>query len=413
MSAQWKSVVFWVSAVLLVVAATMLYQPAAARTGSLLVWTNNRVYVMDIDTLTLERVAPAEPGELIAVSPGCSGQSKSPCRVLVGQRLYRLDIGAGGSSVTELALPAPAGLRWRDTAASWSPDGQHLAYSLYNEQSDAFDLQLLDAAGGKIVLQAEGIDPDVGVAWSAGCAEGLYVESCKIGYKRMPNQQERGGLATLVGYTPATQAVEQWSVSPEPLYELQWNADGGLLYSRPKRHFFRADTHEPAYTMPESAQLANMSPDSQYTVYYQPFTLEGCPADAATNNCLNLGVWLQSNVAEERSLIYNLALNDQQGGMNFIPVWSPFGRQFVFFQDGRLINYDIAKAEATIWYRGLNGKLRSAPVFSPNEEAVAFVDSQGQGYSNYRLLVINPRLQPVEHIIETDNGFRVLAWLPN
>jgi hypothetical protein len=40
------------------------------------------------------------------------------------------------------------------------------------------------------------------------------------------------------------------------------------------------------------------------------------------------------------------------------------------------------------------------------------VDNQGQGYSEYRLVVVNPKLQLVEHIIETDTGFRLLAWLP-
>lgn len=412
MSSQWRSVIFWVSAVVLVIAATMLYQPAAARTGSLLVWTNSRVYVMDIDSLTLERVAPAEPGEPVSVSPGCTGVADAPCRVLVSQRLYQVAVGAGGSHAAESALPVPVGLRWRDTAVSWSPDGQHLAYSLYNEETDTFNLQVVDAASGQIVLQAEGIDPDVAVAWTAGCAEGLNVETCKLGYKKMPAQNGQGVLATLIGYTPATQAVEQWSISPEPIFELRWADDGVLLYSRPKRHFIRADDREPAYDMPASAQLANLSPNSQYTVYYQPFTLEGCQA-ADTNNCLNLGVWLQSNAAENRTLIYNLPVNDQIGGLNFIPVWSPFGNQFVFFQDGKLINYDLTKQEATIWYKGLTGKLRSVPVFSPNEEAVAFVDSQGQGFSNYRLLVVNPRLQPVEHIIDTNNGFTVLAWLPN
>jgi hypothetical protein len=58
--------------------------------------------------------------------------------------------------------------------------------------------------------------------------------------------------------------------------------------------------------------------------------------------------------------------------------------------------------------------LRSIPVFSPNEDAVAFVDNQGQGYSEYRLVIINPKLQPIEHVIDnTQEGLRVLAWLPN
>jgi hypothetical protein len=78
-----------------------------------------------------------------------------------------------------------------------------------------------------------------------------------------------------------------------------------------------------------------------------------------------------------------------------------------------LIHYSLEQQEATIWYKSLTGKLRSVPVFSPNEEAVAFVDNQGQGFSEYRLIVVNPKLQPVEHIIDTKSGFRILAWLPN
>ena len=299
MQAQWRTILFWASAIGLVVAATMLYQPAAARTGSLLVWTNNRIYVMDIDTLTLERIAPADPGDLIAPSPGCKGMVDAPCRVLVNNRLYQVEVGGGGSDVTAAQLPLNEGFRWENSAVSWSPDGQHLAFTLRNEKTNEYQLQVVDVTSRQIVLQANDVDPDVAAAWSPGCAEGLNAEICKIGYKKMPAQKGQGGfLATLVGYTPVTQKVEQWSVSPEKLFALQWAGNDMLLYSRPKRHFIYADDHTPAYSMPQGGQLANVSPNGKYTVYYQPFTLEGCSGEADTNNCLHLGVWLESKERE-------------------------------------------------------------------------------------------------------------------
>jgi Tol biopolymer transport system component len=160
-----------------------------------------------------------------------------------------------------------------------------------------------------------------------------------------------------------------------------------------------------------------MSPDAHYTVYYQPFTLTDCQGQAQAGQCLHLGVWLATSgdAAEEPELIYSVDLSeaDQTGGLNFIPTWSPQGNSFVFFQEGRLIHYDIERKEAMIWYKPVSGKLRSVPIFSPNEEAVAFVDNQGQGFSEYRLVIVNPKLQPVEHIIDTQQSFLVLAWLPS
>jgi hypothetical protein len=41
------------------------------------------------------------------------------------------------------------------------------------------------------------------------------------------------------------------------------------------------------------------------------------------------------------------------------------------------------------------------------------VDNQGHGFSEYRLVIVNPKLQPVEHIIDTQQSFLVLAWLPS
>ena len=132
---------------------------------------------------------------------------------------------------------------------------------------------------------------------------------------------------------------------------------------------------------------------------------------------MHLGVWLSQPAAkaDETSprLIYNIELAKQVGGLNFVPVWSPNGDTFVFVQDGKLIHYDTEKQEAAIWYEPLMGKFRSLPVFSPNGGGVAFVDNQGQGFSDYRLVVVNPGFEPVEHIVETEDGFKILAWLPN
>ena len=159
--------------------------------------------------------------------------------------------------------------------------------------------------------------------------------------------------------------------------------------------------------------MANISPDAHYTVFYQPFTIANCQA-AAQDDCLHLGVWIsEKGDSGTPHLIYNQDLDQANSeGLSFIPIWSTNSDAFVFFQNGRLIYYDLTTKEATIWYKPVQGKLRSVPVFSPNEEAVAFVDNQGQGFSEYRLVVVNPRLQPVEHIIETNSGFRLLAWLP-
>ncbi|RME98346.1 MAG: hypothetical protein D6768_17535 [Chloroflexi bacterium] len=414
MNVKSKTVLFWAGAVLLMVLASILYQPAAARTGSLLVWTRNHIYVMDIDSLSLERIGPAAAGEPITPSPGCFGAAPTPCWVAVSNRLYRVEVSAGGTDVEELTLPLDDGYKWANGVVSWSPDGVHLAYSVRNADADRHQLRVLSVPDGQIAITADDADPEVAVAWRAACADGLTAENCEIGYKKMPAQQEQGGfLATLVGFSPATRQVRQWSVSPERLFELRWAGDE-LLYSRPKRNFLFAADHTPAYHLPPGAKLANMSPDAEHTVYYQPFTLTDCQQGDHPENCMHLGVWLEKSRADnDRSLIYSVDLTHQSAGLNFVPVWAPAGQAFVFFQEGKLIYYDIEKQEATIWYKGLQGKLRSLPVFSPNEEAVAFVDSQGQGFSQYRLVVVNPRLQPVENIIDTTDGFKVLAWLPN
>ncbi|HXW00526.1 MAG TPA: hypothetical protein VEC93_19065, partial [Anaerolineae bacterium] len=66
-----------------------------------------------------------------------------------------------------------------------------------------------------------------------------------------------------------------------------------------------------------------------------------------------------------------------------------------------------------IWYQSLRGRLASAPAFSPNEKAIAFIYQPEQGSRQYHLLVLNPQFKPLEHLIEAQEGFRVLAWLPH
>jgi hypothetical protein len=220
----------------------------------------------------------------------------------------------------------------------------------------------------------------------------------------------------LVALNLATGAEQSWEIAAESIFEIRWTAADRLLYSRPKRHFRYAEDGTPAYVIPAASQLANISSEGRYSVYYQPFTLADCPAGSEAENCMHLGVWLSANNDDqnEPKLIYSTNLSEPQvQGLNFVPVWSPFGNGFVFFQDGKLIYYDLPRQEATIWHKSVGDKLRSLPVFSPNEEAVAFVDNAGQGFSEYRLVVVNPRLQPIEHIIDTKTSFQVLAWLPN
>jgi hypothetical protein len=402
---QWQSIVFWVGAILIIVLATIVYQPAAAKTGSLLVWTRNHVYLMDIDTLDLQRVGPADPDELMTPSPGCFSLLEVPCQILVGERLYQIDLNGDEGSVTERTLPLEPGTRLGE-AVSWSPDGLHLAYMIVQGDAGAAELRLYETLTGEIKFRQPEVDPAVAPAWTAGCAEGLAAEGCELGYKK--------SAARLVGLKPATGEIREWTISPEPIFELRWSPAGVLLYSRPKRHFINPETNAPAYHLPPGARLANLSPDAAYAVYYQPFTLTDCQAEE--EECLHLGVWVaRTGDADVRpELIYSLNLaEDQLGGLSFIPTWTPLGEAFVFIQSGRLIYYNLANQEAAVWYKPLAGKLRSVPVFSPDKEAVAFVDNQGQGYSEYRLVIVNPKLQPIEHVIETKEGFRVLAWLPN
>lgn len=405
MKSQLQTLLFWVGAVLVIVLATIFYQPAAAKTGSLLVWTKQKIYVMDIDSLILRRVGQANADELIVPAPGCLGQSEAPCWVIAGPRLYEVSAEADAPA-SEKMLPG-AGWQWIDSTVSWSPDGIHLAYSV---QTDNFvELRVYNAATGTIALVAPRADPTIAVAWTAACRNGLGDPDCQIGYKAAGEQPLQ-----LVALQPATNRQTSWEIAAEQIFELRWTTANELLYSQPQRHFYSVETAAPAFHIPPAGQLANMSPRATYTIYYQPFTLRDCPAEDE-DACLHLGVWISERGAEAGTpdLIYNLNLAESQtGGLNFIPIWSADEKRAVFFQDGRLIHYDVAAQETTIWYKSVKGKLRSEPVFSPNEEAVAFVDNQGQGYSEYRLVIVNPKLQPIEHIIETKSGFRIVAWLP-
>ena len=415
---QWNTLLFWVGAILVIVLATVFYRPAAAKTGSLLIWMNNKIYVMDIDTLTLQRVGPADSNEVMVPSPGCHGQVDAPCWVTAGVNLYTVNDPSRGSSNQARNLLPSEGYAWLDdVAVSWSPDGRWLAYTVFDTANNQAELRIYNAATGDATMIAVGVDPTIAPAWSAGCAEGLESANCELAFKIKP--VDDGGdnpVSGLVSLDLTTGERHEWKIPPGSIFELGWTQDGKLVYSQPKRHFHYAADGTPAYNMPSASQLANMSPDARYTVYYQPFTLADCPAADEAESCMHLGIWLSdhNDGIDDRSLVYSTNLSkSQQRGLNFVPVWSPFGNGFVFFHDGKLIYYDLSQHEATIWYKPLGDKLRSLPVFSPNEEAVAFVDNQGQGHSEYRLLVINPRLQPIEHIIETKNGFRVLAWLPN
>ncbi len=415
---QWNSLLFWVAAILIVVLATIFYRPAAAKTGSLLIWLNDKIYVMDIDSLNLQQVGPALPGEPVTPSPGCTGQAEPPCWVTAGQNLYPVDLPGQGFDYPAAVLPVGEGYTWLDEAAmSWSPDGRWLAYSVFSQTDNQAELRLYSPITGETKALAIGIDPKIAPAWRAGCTAGLNSPDCELAYKTRPvNIGVKEVTPVVVAVNLATGQRREWALTAEPIFELRWNVAGQLLYSQPKRHFRYVVDGRRAYAIPAASQLANMSPDGQYTVYYQPFTLADCPAADEAENCMYLGVWLREEGGGNTNLrlIYSSNLAEPHArGLNFVPVWSPFGNGFVFFQDGQLIYYDIRQQEATIWYKSLAGKLRSEPVFSPNEEAVAFVDNQGQGYSEYRLLVINPRLQPLEHIIDTKSGFRVLAWLPN
>jgi len=408
----------WVGAIVVMVLATVFYQPAAAKTGSLLVWLNEKIYVMDIDTLVLERVGEATADDVISAAPGCLGLTDTPCWVAAGKKLYRVRSAFYQVSGVTDSLPVGDGYQWISNGKfSWAPDGEWLAYNVWLPDEEQAELRLYNARTTELRTVAVGADALVAPAWSAACAGGIEAEGCRLAYKLA--WIDIGGdefFPGLKAITLASAKEQTWEIPTDPIFELCWTPAGELLYSQPKRYFRHAADHSPAYRIPEAAQLANLSPQADYAVYYHPFRLKD--DECNTEDCLYLGVWLDRTETLDEAesspkLLYNVNVDNLQGGLSFVPVWSPRENAFVFFQDGRLIYYDVGQEQASIWYKSLGDKLRSTPVFSPNEEAVAFVDNRGLGHSEYRLLVINPRLQPVEHIIETETGFRVLAWLPN
>ncbi len=406
MSPQIKNLLFWLGAILTIVLITIFYQPAAAKTGSLLIWMNNRIYVMDIDTLVLDRIGAVGPDEVIAPSPGCFGQSDLPCWVIAGQQLFQVKAERNQSN-QEAYLSVGQDFQWSGTEISWSPDGRHVAYTVLNKETNQAEMRIYDAQSQQVKVAIPEVDPTIEPVWTTACQGGFGVSGCLLAYKVRSSAPVR-----LVTLTLATNETVVSEIDTDRIFELLWTADNKLLYSQPQRHFHSVEDENPIFSIPSGGQLANVSPNSKYTIYYQPFTLSDCAED---DDCLNLGTWLIENHLEEAepSLISNFNLAQTQvDALNFIPSWTHDGNSAVFFQNGQLIHYDTVKKEATIWYKPVRGKLRSAPIFSPNEEAVAFVDNQGQGFSEYRLVVINPRLQPIEHIVETETEFRILAWLP-
>lgn len=428
MKSQLKGLAFWVGAVLLVVLVTLLYQPAAAKTGALLVWQDGEIYVLDIDSLKQEPVGPAAAVASILPSPGCLGQVKAPCWVAVGPKLYPV----GGSASPEITVPGDA----EDATLSWSPDGLHLAYVDLAENSRKFKLRLFNPATGQGQTLAIRVDPAVPAAWSSGCRTGLAAPTCQLAYKASQAKALSPSSShllvpawaseirlddlsdpwnELVTFTPATGMRQTWPVPVGSIYALRWTAGNTLLYSQPQEYFHRTKDYTPAYQMSPGSQLANMSPDGRYTVYYEPFTKKECQAERPKGGCWFLGIWLADNdQREERQLIFSRELSKAgEGKLNSDPFWSPAGNAFGLFREGKLIYYNLKQHEAAIWYESLRGQLTSSPVFSPNEEAIALVTQPAGNSTQYHLLVLNPQFKPLEVVIEAQQGFRVLTWLPH
>ncbi|MBE7554765.1 MAG: hypothetical protein HS126_27250 [Anaerolineales bacterium] len=428
MKFQWNHLAFWVGAVLLVVLVTVFYQPATAKTGSLLVWQDGEIYVLDIDSLRREPVGPAAPAALILPSPGCLGQVKAPCWVAVGPKIYSV----GDSASPEITVPGEV----EEATLSWSPDGLHLAYIDLAENSRKFQLRIFNAATGQGKILAIKVDPAVTTAWSRVCAAGLMAPTCQLGYKAAQGEAlsqpsprllvpawagelrpdyVSGSWSKLVTVTPLTGVRQSWPVPVDSIFELRWTADNALLYSQFRNYFHRAQDYGPAYQMSPGSQLANMSPNARYTVYYEPFTQKECQAERPKGGCWYLGIWLADNERpKERQLIFSRELSKAgEGKLNADPFWSPAGDAFGLFREGNLVYYDLKQREAAIWYQSLAGQLTSPPVFSPHEKAIALVTQPAGSSTQYHLLVLNPQFKPLEHLIEAQQGFRVLAWLPH
>lgn len=427
MKSHWNHLAFWLGAVLLVVLVTVFYQPATAKTGSLLVWQDGEIYVLDIDSLRREPVGPAAALALIIPSPGCLGQVKAPCWVAAGPRLYPV----GDSVSPDITVPGEA----EDATLSWSPDGLHLAYVDLAANSRKFKLRIFNAATGEGKTLAIRVDPALTAVWSNGCAAGLMAPTCQLAYKtsqvktlsqsspRLLVPAWAGELRPdylndpwneLVTFTPLTGMRQTWPVPAGSIFELRWTADNTLLYSQPRTYFHRAQDYTPAYQMSPGSQLANMSPDGRYTVYYEPFTQKECQAERPKGGCWYLGIWLADNEhPQERQLIFSRELSKAgEGKLNSDPFWSPAGGAFGLFREGNLVYFDLKQREAAIWYQALAGQLTSPPVFSPHEKAIALVTQPAENSSQYHLLILNPQFKPLEHLIDAREGFRVLAWLP-
>lgn len=431
MKFQMSNLLFWPGLVLFVVLVTIFYQPPTAKTGSLLIWQDGQMYVLDIDSLERQPVGAAPPVTPLAPSPGCLGQVKAPCWVAVGSVLYRV----GGDSTTGISLPLAEHAAWTEGPASWSPDGLNLAYTVTRVDSAEAELRVYQAQTGQAQTLASGIDPEIAVAWSKGCAAGLTAAGCQLGFKvadgnrrlvqlivlawaaeLRPEYLSKAGalpLPQLVTLTPLTGAQQVWPLPVKPIFELQWAAEI-LLYSQPRHYFHRVGDNAPAYQMSPGSQLANMSPNSRYTVYYEPFTQKECQAERPKGGCWYLGVWLASEGEGRlpRQLIYSRELSQAgEGRLNSDPFWSPDSEALVLFREGRLIYYNLKYREAAIWAKNLDGQLTGVSVFAPAKTAVAFVTHQANSTS-YHLHVLNPEFKPLTHVIEASEGVRLLAWLP-
>jgi hypothetical protein len=434
MKAQLNNLAFWVGTILLVILVTVFYQPAAAKTGSLVVWQDGGIYVLNLDSLKQEWVGTAAPKAVITPSPGCLGQVKVPCWVAAGTKLYL--VGAGDTF--EKSIPLETGARWLDAAVSWSPDGLHLAYPVLPRDHAQIELRVHNAASGETRLLASGIDPGVAVAWTAGCIAGLEASACQVGYKlaaapatqaslrsrpvipawadELPAASLARPFAQLATMRPLTGEQQTWPLPVEAIFELRWTADNTFLYSQPEHYFHRVRDNTPAYQISPGSQLANMSPNGRFTIYYEPFTQKECQAERPKGGCWYLGIWLADGgpAKVQRSLLYSRELSQAGAGrLNADPFWSPRGDAFVLVREGQLIYYNLKIREAASWYQSLRGQLTSAPAFSPQGEALALAYHDPETPLRYHLLVINPQFKPLEHIIDAQEGFRVLAWLPH
>ena len=207
-SKQWQSIALWLVVIIGLISVTIFYQPAAAKTGSLLIWMNSKLYRMDIDTLTIESIAPATRHESISVAPGCLHQTQTPCWVGVENRLYYITPHQNSSMVSLTTRNE----RWPDSAMSWSPDGQQVAYTVVNQVSNQLELRLYDAVERTVTTVASDVDPLVPAAWSVGCADGVD-DGCLLAYKTIVTQSD--DETVLVSLNLTTKDKQTWAMPPE------------------------------------------------------------------------------------------------------------------------------------------------------------------------------------------------------